>query len=56
MVNKRTESECSDFDFTDLEVAGVEPLTLDDITFGDSYVTKDDFRYFFTISKSQEIN
>ena len=40
---QRTESECSDF--TDLENAGVEPLTLEDITFNESYVNKD-LRYF----------
>ena len=32
----RTESESSDF--ADLELAGVEPLTLDDIIIGESYV------------------
>ena len=32
----RPESEPSDF--TDLELAGVEPLTLDDIIIGESYV------------------
>ena len=32
----RTESESSDF--TDLELAGVEPLTLEDIVIGESYV------------------
>ena len=35
----RTESECSDF--TDLENAGVEPLTLEDITFSESYVNNE---------------
>ena len=55
MVNNRTESECSDFDFTDLEVAGVEPLTLDDITFEDSYVTRDDFRYFLPFLKATKL-
>ena len=35
----RTESECSDF--SDLEIAGVEPLTLEDITFNTSYVNTD---------------
>ena len=34
----RTESESSDF--TDLEQAGVEPLTLEDITFQRSYANQ----------------
>ena len=38
MVN-RTVSESSDF--IDLELAGVEPLTLEDITFQNSYVNQD---------------
>ena len=34
-MTKRTTSESSEF--SDLEVAGVEPLTLDDISFNPSY-------------------
>jgi len=36
---RRTFSECSDF--TELEVAGVEPITLDDINFHQSYAARD---------------
>jgi len=36
----RTDSECSDF--TDLELAGVEPLTLDDIDFNTNYARQDE--------------
>jgi len=39
---ERTDSECSDF--TELEVAGVEPLTLDDIDFNTNYATQDNGR------------
>ena len=39
MMVSRTESESSDF--TDLEQAGVEPLTLEDITFQSSYANQD---------------
>ena len=38
----RTVSESEDFD--DLELAGVEPLTLDDIEFGESYAAMDESR------------
>ena len=40
---ERTESESAEFE--DLEMAGVEPLTLDDIAFGDSYGRMEDSRY-----------
>ena len=36
---RRSFSECSDF--TELEVAGVEPITLDDINFHQSYAARD---------------
>ena len=39
----RTESESSDF--ADLELAGVEPLTLEDIVIGESYVNTEMVRY-----------
>ena len=52
----RTESESSDF--ADLELAGVEPLTLEDIVIGESYVNTEMVRYveitlifFITCSK-----
>ena len=34
-MSKRTTSESSDF--SDLEVAGVEPITIEDISFNPSY-------------------
>ena len=43
VVLDKTDSEISDFN--DLELAGVEPLTLEDITFTDSYVNQDIVRY-----------
>jgi len=43
----RTVSESEDFD--DLELAGVEPLTLDDIEFGESYAAMDE-------SSDEEVN
>ena len=39
----RTDSETSDF--ADLELAGVEPLTLEDIVIGESYVNTQMVRY-----------
>ena len=39
----RTDSESSDF--ADLELAGVEPLTLEDIVIGESYVNTQMVRY-----------
>ena len=39
----RTDSESSDF--ADLELAGVEPLTLEDIVIGESYVNTEMVRY-----------
>ena len=45
----RTESESSDF--ADLELAGVEPLTLEDIVIGESYVNTQMVRYVeYTLS------
>ena len=38
MVLSNESGESSASDFCDLELAGVEPLTLEDITFQDSYV------------------
>ena len=38
MVLRNESGESSASDFCDLELAGVEPLTLEDITFQDSYV------------------
>ena len=48
VVHDKTDNEISDFN--DLELAGVEPLTLEDITFTDSYVNQDVVRYsqFYT--------
>ena len=40
---ERTVSECSEF--AELEVAGVEPLTLDDIAFTNSYAAEEEPRY-----------
>ena len=39
---ERTESESADFE--DLELAGVEPLTLDDIAFNDTYAVMEESR------------
>ena len=45
----RTESESSDF--ADLELAGVEPLTLEDIVIGESYVNTQTVRYVDTTQR-----
>ena len=43
MVLRNESGEASDF--CDLELAGVEPLTLEDITFQDSYVNNHNNRF-----------
>ena len=43
MVLRNESGESSDF--CDLELAGVEPLTLEDITFQDSYVNNHNNRF-----------
>ena len=40
---ERRESECAEFE--DLEMAGVEPLTLDDIAFNNTYARMEESRY-----------
>ena len=51
VVLDKTDNEISDFN--DLELAGVEPLTLEDITFTDSYVNQDVVRYIQFYNKTK---